>query len=77
MVTGTVTLAIPAGAGGVTVSLASNSAFASVPGSILIPAGKTQGTFVVNHKAVTATTSVALSAGLGGASVSATMRLTR
>ena len=77
VVTGTVTLAIPAGAGGVTVSLASNSAFASVPGSILIPAGKTQGTFVVNHKAVTATTSVALSAGLGGASVSATMRLTR
>jgi hypothetical protein len=77
VVTGTVTLAVPAGVGGVTVALASNSAFASVAGSIVIPAGNTQGTFVVSHKVVTATTSVSIAAGLGGAKVAAILRLTR
>ena len=49
---GTVSLAAPAPAGGVLVTLASNNANASVPGSVVIPEGETQGTFAVTTTAV-------------------------
>jgi|GEM_PF-2612195 len=50
--TGTVTLGAAAPAGGVRVTLASNNANATVPATLLIPAGSTSGTFIVNTSAV-------------------------
>jgi len=50
---GTVTLSAPAGTGGTTVTLASsNPQTATVPGSVLIPAGSNQGTFSASTTAV-------------------------
>ncbi len=46
-VTGTVTLTLPALAGGATVTLASSSAVATVPPAVVIPAGTTTATFPV------------------------------
>ncbi|HTW63120.1 MAG TPA: hypothetical protein VME17_00835 [Bryobacteraceae bacterium] len=51
--TGTVTLAAPAGAGGLLVNLASNSAAATVPASITIPQGQSSGSFTVNTSSIT------------------------
>jgi hypothetical protein len=50
--TGTVTLGAPAAAGGVQVTLSSNNANATIPASIVIPAGSTTGTFAVATSAV-------------------------
>ena len=52
--TGTVTLATPAPAGGITVALSSDTpAAATVPASVTVPAGATNANFVVSTKPVT------------------------
>ena len=50
--TGAVTLANPAPAGGILVSLSSNNGAATVPASIVIPEGQTSGQFTVSTSAV-------------------------
>jgi len=56
--TATFTLSQSAPAGGVTVYLRSNSALATVPGSVVVPAGQTQGTFNITHSDVNSNTKV-------------------
>ena len=51
--TGQATLAVAAPTGGVVVSLFSNSALATVPPSVTIPAGSTSATFTVNTSPIT------------------------
>lgn len=59
----TVTLSAPAGTGGTTVTLtSSNPQTATVPGSVLIPAGSNQGTFNVSTTAVEISNSVTITA---------------
>ena len=71
---GTVTLSGPAPSGGMVVTLASNNtAAATVPASVTVPAGATSATFTVSSKAVTASTSVLISATGGGVTRSATL----
>ena len=70
---GTVNLSGPAGAGGVSVSLASNSAAANVPPSVVVPAGSTSATFTVNTTLVSSSTSVSLSASYSGITRTATL----
>jgi uncharacterized protein (TIGR03437 family) len=60
--TGTVTLASAAPTGGVAVSLSSNSSAASVPGSVIIPAGQTTATFPVSTSTVSSPTSATITA---------------
>lgn len=60
--TGTVSLLTPAPAGGITVTLASNSSTASVPGSVFIPANTISATFPVTTSSVSGSTSVKISA---------------
>jgi hypothetical protein len=60
--TGTVSLLTPAPAGGITVTLASNSSTASVPGSVFIPANSVSATFPVTTSSVSGSTSVKISA---------------
>ena len=72
--TGTVTLSAPAPAGGTTVSLASgDTAAASVPAGITVPAGAASATFTVTSHAVTASTSATISAAAGGATTTAVL----
>ena len=60
---GTVGLAAPAPSGGATVTLSSsNPAVATVPASVLVPAGSTSATFTVNTSSVSSTTLVNISA---------------
>ena len=61
---GTVTISAPAGTGGVTVALSSsNTAVASVPGSVVVPAGNTSATFPITTAAVGISTKVTITAG--------------
>jgi len=60
--TGTVKLASPAPAEGLTVALASNSALAAVPATIQIPGGATSATFSVATTAPNTTTAVTITA---------------
>ncbi len=62
----TVRITPPAPPGGTTVTLASNSAAASVPATVTVAAGDTVGAFPVSTSVVTATTSAIISATLGG-----------
>jgi hypothetical protein len=62
---GTVTLNGPAPAGGALVALASNSAAATMPASVLVPAGQTGATFTVRTGVVTTPTTVTLTATYG------------
>jgi hypothetical protein len=72
--TGTVTLSAPAPSGGLVVTLGSNNtAAATVPASVTVPAGATSATFSVATKAVTASTGVVISATGGGVTRSATL----
>ncbi|HYU22324.1 MAG TPA: hypothetical protein VEM60_04215 [Candidatus Dormibacteraeota bacterium] len=65
--TGTVTLSGPAPAGGAQVTLSSsNTAAATVPSSVTVPAGATSATFTVSTSVVTASTAVTISAAYGG-----------
>jgi hypothetical protein len=65
--TGTVTLSGPAPAGGAQVMLASSSGAASVPSSVIVPAGASNATFRVNTSLVLVSTSATISASYNGA----------
>ncbi len=64
LVTGSVTISSPAPATGLIVALKSSSTSAVVPVSVVVPAGKTVGTFKVTHKKVTAAIDITLTATL-------------
>jgi hypothetical protein len=71
---GTVLLSSAAPSGGLAVTLSSsNTAVATVPAGVTVPAGATSTTFTVNTKAVTASTNVTISASGGGGSTSTQM----
>jgi hypothetical protein len=74
-VQGTVTLSANAPSGGAVVTLSSNNAAATVPGSVTVPSGSTSASFTVNTTAVTATTPVTIS-GTFGATRTATLNVT-
>lgn len=64
--TGTVTLNAPAPAGGFSVSLASDSGSATVPASVVVPAGETSVTFFLDSTAVVGMQVKALISAAGG-----------
>jgi F5/8 type C domain-containing protein len=65
--TGTVTLSAPAPAGGAVVSLSSgNTAVATVPASVTVPASAISATFTVNTSAVSSATQVNISGSYNG-----------
>jgi hypothetical protein len=76
--TGTVKLSGAAPAGGVVVTLSSNTAAATVPsGGVTVPAGSTTATFAVATSPVTTSTTVTISATGGGATRSAQLTVRR
>lgn len=76
-VNGTVTLNTAAPAGGAVVTLSSsNTAVATVPASVSIPAGKTSATFSGRTQKVTSNSSAVISGSFGGISRSATLTVT-
>lgn len=58
-------------------SVSSKMAVATVPASITIAAGKTQGLFAIATKAVAASTTVAISAAASGQTKSVTLTVTK
>jgi hypothetical protein len=72
--TGTVTLVAVAPEGGAVVTLSDNSASATVPPSVTVPAGATSATFAVSTNSVSSPTTVTVTATLG--SISRTASLT-
>ena len=72
---GTVTLTGAAPAGGVTVTLAADDPSASVPASLTVAAGATNGTFTIATSAVTIDTDATITATLSGASRTAALRV--
>lgn len=74
--TGTVTLTGAAPSGGAVISLSDNSASASVPTSVTVPAGATSATFSVSTTAVSSSTSATVTASYGGTSRTATLSIT-
>jgi hypothetical protein len=72
--TGTVTLTAIAQAA-TTVTLASNNAAATVPASVVVPAGSSSRTFSISTTQVQATTSAVITASLNGTSRSATLTI--
>ena len=75
-VNGTMTLAKPAGPGGVKVTLQSSSTYAEVPTSVLIPAGNSTATFAISHRVVPGARSAIIQATLNSRSITAELRLT-
>ena len=74
--TATVTLRSAAPTGNAVVALASsNSVFAVVPNSVVVPAGRTSTTFTVNAAQVTSTTTVVISASYENVTQSATLTI--
>jgi hypothetical protein len=71
--TGTVTLTGPAPAGGAQVSLSSSNGAASVPSSVIVPAGASSATFTVRTSAVFMSTSATISASYNGTTRTATL----
>jgi hypothetical protein len=72
--TGTVTLTSAAPSGGAAVTLSSSdTAVATVPASVTVPAGATSATFTVTSKTVTATSSATISATYGAATRTAVL----
>ena len=71
--TGTVRLSAAAPSGGAVVSLSDNSAAASMPASITVPAGSTSRTFTVTTSSVATATAVTLTATYSGVSRTATL----
>jgi hypothetical protein len=70
--TGTVTLTIPAPAGGTTVNLSTDTpSLASVPATLTVPAGQASATFPVNTQVPAVDTQVNVIASYGGQTVSA------
>jgi hypothetical protein len=71
--TGTVILTGPAPAGGAQVLLSSSNSAASVPSSVIVPAGATSATFTVNTTFVLISTSATISATYNGTTRTATL----
>jgi hypothetical protein len=71
--TGTVTLTGPAPAGGAQVFLSSSNGAATVPSSVIVPAGATSTTFTVNTSFVLISTSATISASYNGTTRTATL----
>lgn len=71
--TGTVALSGPAPAGGVTVTLASDNAAATVPASVAVAAEATSATFAIMTSQVSTSTPITISATFGGVTQSATL----
>lgn len=74
-VKGRVSLNGPAPAGGVTVTLSSNSSAASVPSSVSIPEGATDGAFDVTTTSVSTAATAQITAAHSGVSQSASLRI--
>src|SRR5260370_327296 len=75
--TGTVTLSGPAPSGGAVVSLTSNNtAAATVPATVTVPAGASSATFTVSTSAVAASTSVTISGSYGSGTQTASLTVT-
>ena len=70
---GTVTLTEPAPVGGLTVQLTSDAAAVTIPATVVIPAGKTAGTFTAQTSGVTKTTVGTVTATVNGLSASGTL----
>jgi hypothetical protein len=70
---GTLTLTEAAPAGGLTVQLSSNTGSVTVPASVVVPAGKTVGTFTAQTSGVTKTTIGTITATVNGLSASGTL----
>ncbi len=75
--TATVTLAGPAGPQGDVMQLASGSSVVTVPTTVTVPAGATTVTFPVTTLAVTAKTSVKITAALGTSTLGAALTVTK
>jgi hypothetical protein len=73
--TGTVTLTGPAPAGGAQVLLSSSNGAASVPSSVIVPAGATSATFTVRTSGVLVSTSATISASYNNTSRTATLAI--
>src|SRR3989475_2559584 len=75
--TGTVTLSVPAPSGDAVVSLSSSdTSVATVPSSVIVPAGATTATFTVNTSTVTTSALVTISASYGGVTQTASVTVT-
>jgi hypothetical protein len=74
-VTGKVTLSAPAPASGTVIALADTNPAATVPSSVTVPAGATSKTFTVSTSVVTAIQSGTVTAKLGAASKSVTLKV--
>jgi len=72
---GTATLSGPAPAGGLSVSLASSSASASVPASVAVASGASSASFTATTQSVAAATSATLTGTLAGVSKTATLSI--
>ncbi len=73
--TATVTLTGPAPKGGLTLTLGSSSASATVQATLVLASGKASGTFTVKTKKVTSQTTASISASLSSAKVSANLTI--
>ena len=72
--TGTVTIGSAAPAGGLTIQLSSaNTAYATVPATVTIPAGATSATFTITPMTQTADKSVVITATFNGVSKTVTV----
>lgn len=74
---GMVTLNGPAPAGGASVALSDNSAYASLPASVTVPAGSSSAAFTITTVPVPATRTVTITASFAGAVRTATLTLKR
>ncbi len=74
--TGTVTLNGAAPTGGIVVTLADNSAAASTPASVMVPAGATSASFTVTTTTVSSSTAVTISAKYSGTTKTTTLTVT-
>lgn len=73
---GTVMLSGIAPVGGAQVALSSNNASASIPVSVVVPAGSTTATFTISTSAVATSTVITFTASSGGTSKSASLTVT-
>jgi uncharacterized repeat protein (TIGR03803 family) len=75
--TGTVTLTGVAPAGGATVTLASNSSLASVPGSVVVPGGAKTASFAIGTKRAKKTSVATITASYSGSQAIGGLTITR
>ncbi len=73
---GTVTLSGAAPAGGVVVSLSSNTVSAAVPASVTVPQGATSAAFAISTASVAASTTATITASAGGMNQAAQLTIT-